>query len=353
MSTEETESLKIQNQLLSNLDTTEQRQHVVGDNITSIIGPEKTRKDSITSRLLAPLSSAPVTDSDTGLTFINKTDYSCNKMSESKALYWALLLNYSFTSPTNLEDFVQHQMLNKYRPTFNKSSVEEVLNAGKSDQESQIRCSVTCSDPYFTVRSDGMCKAPHEALLAIADDSQAAQCPEAIAGLAQILACGLKLEVEAVRNADFKAPSVSIVFDSSLNRSLYVVRLHFDLPQSSSSVFSKKRSDITQNVYSVSLLVKSFLHYRKSQKMCPFKEGDKKNTELDFIASKSLIKFGLERNTNIPQAMEELRDRIVDDLNKTTVCLTRTAYCCKGCPTFLNPNDLLCMDDPIHERDSA
>ncbi|GFN81824.1 hypothetical protein PoB_000833000 [Plakobranchus ocellatus] len=57
MSREATESLKIQKQLLSNNDTTEQRQHV----------------DSITGRLLAALSAAAVTDSDTGLTFINKT----------------------------------------------------------------------------------------------------------------------------------------------------------------------------------------------------------------------------------------------------------------------------------------
>ncbi|GFO30790.1 hypothetical protein PoB_005729500 [Plakobranchus ocellatus] len=51
--------------------------------------------------------------------------------------------------------------------------------------------------------------------------------------------------------------------------------------------------------------------------------------------------------------MEELRGPIVDDQNKTTVCLTRTAYCGEGCPTYLSPNDLLCMDDPIHESDSA
>ncbi|GFO35253.1 hypothetical protein PoB_006175800 [Plakobranchus ocellatus] len=52
--------------------------------------------------------------------------------------------------------------------------------------------------------------------------------------------------------------------------------------------------------------------------------------------------------------MEELRGPIVDDQNKTTVCLTRTAYCVKECPTkMLDPNDLLCMEDPIHELDST
>ncbi|GFO35259.1 hypothetical protein PoB_006176400 [Plakobranchus ocellatus] len=57
---------------------------------------------------------------------------------------------------------------------------------------------------------------------------------------------------------------------------------------------------------------------------------------------------------NILQVMEELRGPIVDDLSKTTVCLTRTAYCVKECPTkILDPKDLLCMEDPIHELDST
>ncbi|GFO35258.1 hypothetical protein PoB_006176300 [Plakobranchus ocellatus] len=357
MSREETESLKIQNQLFSNIDTIEQKQHLVGDNTTDVIGSEKTRTDSITTRLLAALSAAPVTDSETGLTFIDKTIYNCNQMPESNALYWAILLNYSLTSPTILEDFVQHQMLNKYLPgpDFNKeilknhicmrniqqtcnqiadieeisrtyakkclegsyavifsykpflyyrnifcaycsegrhneytlyfydsvllsnsplqvlmtltedtfslkqvnqgfeisrvpwsqakcpihaqSSVEQIFNAGKSDQDSEIQCSVTCANPYFTLRSDGMCKAPHGTLLAIADDGLNALCPEAMAGLAQFLMCGLKREIENLKNADFSAPSVSVVFDSSLNRSLYVVRLHFALPEPSNMIF--------------------------------------------------------------------------------------------------------------------
>ncbi|GFO35264.1 hypothetical protein PoB_006176900 [Plakobranchus ocellatus] len=472
MPMEETESLQIRNRFLSNINTNEQIQHLVGDNTTGLIGSEKTRKDSITSRLLAALSAAPVTDSETGLTFINKTIYNCNNMPESNALYWAILLNYSLTSPTKLGEFVQHQMLNKYHPPFNKeiltdhiclrniqqtchqtadieepsenyvkkchessyavvlsfksslyyrnifcaycskgrnieyrlhlynnvpytrssfqvlmtltedtfslkkvnhgfevtrvpwsqakcpihaqSFVEQVSNAGKSDQDSEIQCSVTCWDSNFTPRSDGMCKAPHGALLAIADDGLAALCPEAMEGLAQFLACGLKRELENLKNADFSAPSVSVVFDSSLNRSLYVVRLQFALPQPASWFFSYHTNDISENVYTVALLVKSFHHYRKSQNICQPREEDMKKTELKVFASSSLLKFGLERKANIPQVMEELRGRIVDDQNKTVVCLTKTVYCFKECPIkVLNPTQLLCMDDPVHEFDSA
>ncbi|GFO35300.1 hypothetical protein PoB_006180500 [Plakobranchus ocellatus] len=471
ISREETESRKIKNQLLSNLDTIEQRQNVVRENTTRAIEPEKTRKDSITGRLVAALSSAPVTDSDTGLTFINKTVYNCNNMLESNALYWAVMLNYSYTSPTKLEDFVRHQMLNKYIPDFNKeiltdhvcvpnlqqscnqaadieepssryvkkclernnavvisiktllhyrnifcaycnegrhnrivlntfntvpfsgspfqvlmtltedtfslkqaslgfqmfkmpwsqanctmqaqSSVEEVFNAEKSDQDSQTPCSLTCAEPEFTLRSDGMCKAPHQVLLAIADDGLAALCPETVSGLAQFLACGLKREIENLKNADFSAPSVSVVFDSSLNRSLYVVRLNFALPQKASEIFLYEIDVTYQNLYSVALLVKSFHHYRKSLRVCPLRKENKKDTGSRIFASSSFINVGVGRKAKIKQVMEELRGPIVDDQNKTTVCLTKTAYCYKECPTnLLNPNLLFCMDDPVHERDS-
>ncbi|GFO30315.1 hypothetical protein PoB_005682000 [Plakobranchus ocellatus] len=468
MSRQETE---IQNLSLSNTDTLEQRKQVSGDNSSGKIGSEKTREDSITGRLLAALSAAPVTDSNSGLTFINKTVYKCNKMPESNALNWAILLDDANTSPTRLEDFVQQQILNRFHPDFDKeilldhicmrnieqtcnktsnieeppgiyvkqclegsnavvflfnppfhyyrnrfcaycnegrhnyyklyffnnlplstsqfqvlmtltedtfnlkkmssafgsyrrpwsqakcpiqvqSPAEQVLSAEKSDQDSQTHCSVTCGDPNFTLRSDGICKAPHEALLAIADDDLAPLCPQAMESLARFLVCGLKQEIENLKNADFSVSSVPIVFDSSLNRSLYVVRLHLALPRSSRTFFSYKTIDISQNIYSVALLVKSFHLYRKSQNICSRNEKDK-NTKLKIFSSSSLIKFGLSRSVNLLQLMEELRGPIVNDQNKTTVCLTKTAYCHRECPNILNPNDLLCMDDPEHEHDSA
>ncbi|GFO10201.1 hypothetical protein PoB_003670600 [Plakobranchus ocellatus] len=95
-------------------------------------------------------------------------------------------------------------------PIHAQSSAEEVFNAGKSHPDSQTRCSLTCANPNFSLRTDGMCKAPHEASLAIAVDGLAALCPEAMAGLAQFLMCGLKQEIEILRNADFSSPSVSM-----------------------------------------------------------------------------------------------------------------------------------------------
>ncbi|GFN98945.1 hypothetical protein PoB_002545100 [Plakobranchus ocellatus] len=101
-------------------------------------------------------------------------------------------------------------------------------------------------------------------------------------------------------------------------------RLHFsnNVPPSSSSF--QVLMALTKDTFN---LVKSFHHYRKSHKICPLREGDVGHTELKVIASSFLIEFGLER-----KLMEELRGRIVDDQNKTTVCLTKTVYCFKNAP---------------------
>ncbi|GFO43083.1 hypothetical protein PoB_006958800 [Plakobranchus ocellatus] len=220
-------------------------------------------------------------------------------------------------------------------PIQAQRSAEQVLSAGKSEQDSQTHCSVTCGDPNFTVRSDGICKAPHQVLLAIADDGMAALCPEAMAGLAHFLVCGLKQEIKNLKDANFSAPSVSVVFDSSLNRSLYVVRLYLALPRSTIMFFSYQADGISQNILCGSFR-KIFSPLPKVSVNCPLREEDK-NTELKIFASSSLIKFGLRRYVNITQDMKELRGQIVDDHNKTTVCLTKTAYCRNECPNILNP----------------
>ncbi|GFN75834.1 hypothetical protein PoB_000234000 [Plakobranchus ocellatus] len=68
---------------------------------------------------------APVTDSETGLTFINRTIYDCNNMSERNALIWSARLDYNFINPTKMEDVDVFKPSYKYRPEFNK----EILKA--------------------------------------------------------------------------------------------------------------------------------------------------------------------------------------------------------------------------------
>ncbi|GFO48760.1 hypothetical protein PoB_007526500 [Plakobranchus ocellatus] len=466
----ETENFETQNRFSISCDTPEQKEQVVRCNSTGAIGSEKKPEESITSQLFAAIASAPVTDLDTGFTFITKAVYNCHNMPERNALQWAVLLNYSFTSPTKLNDFVQHQSFKRYRPNFNENILtahickrkiqgtcnqnadlkevskmyakkclesnnavltsgappmfyrnrfcaycnegrhnkyklylsnklvfssgqqfqvlmsltesntlslklnrpagdsvgnlkvpwsqavcpiqdqglpELVLNAGKSGQGNQALCSVTCDDRRFSLRSDGICKAPHEALLAIPDDGFVPLCPAAFTGLARFIVCALKKEIKGLEYADFSAPSISVGFDSTLNNSFYVVQLHLALPRLTKFIFSYSEKDLSQNVYSVALLVKSFHLYRKSHKICLEREEDKKTSELKVFASSSLINFARKMGIDLPQGLEELRGPIVDDQNKTTVCLTKTTE------FQIDPNKLLCMEDPLYERDST
>ncbi|GFO40949.1 hypothetical protein PoB_006745400 [Plakobranchus ocellatus] len=471
ISRDEIEGPKTQLWIFSNVDTTTQRKQVIRDNSAGAM-ESQSPKESTISKILAAISAAPVTDSITGFTFINKTVYNCYGMPESNALQWAVWLNYTYASPTSLEDFVKHQIISKYQPDFNKDilkahlcnrnikhtckqnadhkesfeayaekcnqsnnavllsrlppfvyyrnrfcaycnegrhnkyalyvlnspmllssglrfhllmsltgpnkfslklnklagdgtrnvkipwslatcSVQDPdplkndLNAVKSEQENRSLCSATCDDPSFTLRLDGICKAPHEALMAIADDGLVPMCPAAMAGLAEFVVCGLKKEIESLKNADFKTPSVSVVFDSSLNTSLYVVHLYMALPVPSKHIFSKAPQDISQNIYSVALLAKSFHHYRNSHPICP--QGEKeRNTESKTIASSSLFQYGRMWSHNLTKSMEKLRGPRLHNQNKTTVCLTPTNGKDK-----MDPKRLLCMIDPVHEFDSS
>ncbi|GFO50520.1 hypothetical protein PoB_007702500 [Plakobranchus ocellatus] len=460
----ETESLESQNRFLSSVATTTRRNHVIEDNFTDPIVSKKNSTKSISGRLFAALAAAPVTDLDTGFTFINKTVYDCHNLPESNALQWDIWLEYTYTSPTTLEDFLKHQSLSNYQPNFNKdifkdhlcdeniqqtcnenANLEETFvmyidkchesndaavfskkppyalyrnrfcaycNEGKhteyrlfiaasssissssfhillsltksntvslklkkpklnifsrflqlpwsqaicpvqdhgalelaSEQESETRCSATCDSPNFTLQSDGMCKAPHKALLALADDGLAPLCPAAMTGLAQFVVCGLKQEIENLQTANLSASSVSLAFDSSLNRSLYLLPLYMALPQKSSLIFSENAEDIIKNIFSVALLAKSFRHYRTSHIICPHREEKEKAAPQIFQTS-SLFLFAARRAQDVAQGMEEIRGPVVDDQNTTTVCLTATY------DTNMKPTLLLCMDDPVRERDS-
>ncbi|GFO43673.1 hypothetical protein PoB_007017800 [Plakobranchus ocellatus] len=458
------------NWLLSSFITTANTKHIIGINTTVSIATVKTRQDSISQKLIEALSDAPVTDSDTGITFINRAVYDCHNMPERTALSWSLRLNFTFVTPTKLEDIYTDNVAKEYQPDFNKEIFKahicnpaikntcgssddlkdlidayaatckktnavvylfrnfrpiyyrnkfcafchgkgsneldlsfanrvvfrtphlqilmslskskmftfEVTNAERiggsmlplpwsyancsvinensikvpsdpetAESESQVVCSAICHHPSFTVRSDGICKAPHEALLAIADDGLAPLCPAAMTGMAKFVACGLKDEVESLRNADISSGVVSVMFDSNLNRHLYVVEIHVALPKSSSDIFSISDKDSTQNIYHAALLAKSFENYRRMQKLCREKEEEAKMKAFKVIRSSSMEDFVERRNQNLSQGMDRLRGPRVEGQNKTTVCLTPVDRQEKA-----DPNLLLCMEDFVHERDS-
>ncbi|GFO06663.1 hypothetical protein PoB_003316800 [Plakobranchus ocellatus] len=385
---------KLESQFSIGIDNVPATEGGIKSSFTSPATKDETFQDSRILSFTKALSFVPVTDSATGLTFVNKTIYDCHNMSQSTALPWSLKFNYDFISPTKLEDFNYVKSLSDYYPGFNKnilkahlcypdlietcsrtadfkelsemyaqkcqkseavviskfprvsyysnrfcaycnegryrkyvlshnnhvkvkghdffvlmslseskafnfklisdpssrnplkfpwseatcsvppqdSSSSQGLNAALQIPESggDSVCSITCDDPSFTLRSDGLCKARHVAFLALADDGLAPLCPLAMTGLANYLACGLEDQLESLRNADVSAESVSPVFDSTYNKTLYVVKLRMELPEQSESFFSNSGKGIYINIYRSVLLVKAFQTHPQSREVCHF-----------------------------------------------------------------------------------
>ncbi|GFO05788.1 hypothetical protein PoB_003229300 [Plakobranchus ocellatus] len=302
-------------------------------------------QESIVERLKLALSAAPVTDADTGFTFINRSIYDCNNMSQSTALPGGsrVILPWSHAQcpipDPNTELSVSPGL------------IEEPANA---EPDRQAVCSVTCLNNYFKAPTDGRCKTKHSAFLAIADDGLPPLCPSAMKSLADFLVCGLKSEVKSLIYADWSSPSVSAMFDASTNKTLYVVKINFDLISLTRYVFSTIRDDVIQNIYHVALLVKSFKTYQSSHNLCSRQDLKKQNLESDLevirTSSLSIERFvqmwGLDMT--LSKGMEQLRGPIVNKQDTATVCLTAVYFSHR-----LKLKHLRCMEDPERERDKS
>ncbi|GFN86598.1 hypothetical protein PoB_001310400 [Plakobranchus ocellatus] len=443
---------------------------------TNSSGSHRNFPGSIVEKLYRALSLAPVTDSDTGFTFVNRGIYNCHNVSKGIALTWSLKLHYNFTSPTGLADFDRNKDLNEYRPDFSRRILKahlcvqnlvetcdktEVLeqqneinvnkcqsshailtlrqydlprifyrnkfcaycNDGRQEKyqlysankfdyrgpefhvlmsvsktntfsfrlkkptftpenvklpwshatcsipvssespgtvadsvtlesESRAECSVTCEHPSFKLRSDGHCKAEHAALIAISDDGLPPLCYSARTKLAKFFECGLANEVESLKNADLRSTLVSVVFDASTSKRLYVLELHMDFPEPSVYVFSNSQKDVFINLQHVSLLAKSFKDYRQSHNLCP--EEDEVNQNgirvIHTLPLFTLVNILVLKSIPFDQGMEQLRGPVVDNGTTTTVCVTSVI----GLHDLsTDPNRLKCMNDSEYERDNA
>ncbi|GFO33147.1 hypothetical protein PoB_005965200 [Plakobranchus ocellatus] len=423
-------------------------------------GPQETTIQMLNKAL----SHVPITDSNKGLTFMNKTIYDCHNMFETTALRWSLVLDYAFVNPTKLEDFYHTGTLSKYQPDFDerifmahqcipniietcdhtekyqgpdmiysencpKSTTfissrehlyrnrlcaycnegrnnrytlvsyhkmqfkapsfhvlmsmsdsktfsfklskptyfiakgiklawslvscsvlyQDISSGGTTDPtvweaEKRSVCSVRCEDPSFTVRSDGLCKAEHHALLAVADDGLSPLCPSSVEGVASFFSCGLESEVESLRNADFSALSASIMFDATYNRSLYVVKLHMALPQTSNHFLSHAREDLFKNINHIVLLARSFKYYRLSQTLCSQTKDviEKKGLKVIHTGSLADTISLMNEDWGLSEGMKKLRGQILDNETTTTVCFGSLYSNHEA-----DPNNLDCMDDPV------
>ncbi|GFO19859.1 hypothetical protein PoB_004636400 [Plakobranchus ocellatus] len=424
-------------------------------------------QESIVERLKLALSAAPVTDSDTGFTFINKSIYECNNMSQSTALTWSVASAYTAISPVILEDLGRLNFLNRYQFEFEeeifmahqcKSNVVETCDENESpnelnqiyaekcqesnalivsknvhyrnifcgfcnegshdkyrlvleenisyrhqgfqilmsisesgtinvrlsklgmlswshahcpipdhktelssssrlieewanaDSDQRAVCSTTCQDNYFKAPTDGLCKTERRALLAIANDGLSPLCPSAMKGLANFLVCGLKSEVKSLNHSDWSAQSVSVMFDASTNKTLYVVEINLAVIMMTDRIFSHLVRDAIPNTYHVAILVQTFRNYRFSNGLCPKQKliNQHHKPGLRIIRTSTLESYLDRASFNLTKGMEQLRGPIINKQNTTTVCLTPVYFAKKPELKYLK-----CMEDPVHERDKS
>ncbi|GFN74958.1 hypothetical protein PoB_000146400 [Plakobranchus ocellatus] len=470
-------SLESQSPNFDGVDSTPGTRDIIGFDSGKFSKSGRDVQESIIERLKLVLSAAPVTDSNTGFTFINKSIYDCNNMSQSTALPWSVASEYIAVSPVMLEDlerfnfdnqyqfdfdkeiFKAHQCLhdivetcsqtagleemnqihaqkcrestaiiysrfktafyrNKFcafcnqgsydryslylpdKPIFRHESFQVLMSLSESgtinvrifkpgvsravmpwshaqcsipdpntelsssaglieepanaESDSRDVCSVACINNYFKSPTDGRCKSQHSALLAVADDGLPPLCPSAMKGLANFLVCSLKSEVKSLIYADWRSPSVSTMFDASTNKTLYVVKINFDLVLLTSYVYSAIKDDVIQNIYHVAFLVKSFKTYQSSHNLCSPQDLKKQNLESDLevirTSSQSVERYihNLKLNMTFSEGMEQLRGPIVNRQDTTTVCFSSVYFSHR-----LKFEYLRCMEDPEHERDKS
>ncbi|KAK3771220.1 hypothetical protein RRG08_053363 [Elysia crispata] len=142
--------------------------------------------------------------------------------------------------------------------------------------QDQTRCVTQCEGKDFTLKPDGMCKSPHSALVAIADDGLSPLCPSAISRFANFIICGLKLLSPSLKHADFHTPTALLQFDTKTQQNLYVVTLYMDLIKLPADMFYDDMvTDFLQTFNSLSLLANSFRDYRLSHAVCTGRENER------------------------------------------------------------------------------
>ncbi|GFN98573.1 hypothetical protein PoB_002507900 [Plakobranchus ocellatus] len=129
---------------------------------SNVISSSRAPQESIIERLYNALSLAPITDSETGITFISKAIYDCHNMPDGNALRWSLRLNYNLINPTKLEDFDHIKTFNEYLPEFDGKiftahsclpNVVETCKQAENQEKLNAVYANKCQDSTAYVRS--------------------------------------------------------------------------------------------------------------------------------------------------------------------------------------------------------
>ena len=235
--------------------------------------------------------------------------------------------------------------------SWERASCSLPISASEGSKTVGSTCSATCRVP-FILDSVGRCRAPHTSLVALVADHLPPLCDRALSGLARFIECGLKTTVEPLKDAEFHRSTGSDHFSSSLNKTLYVVKLNVALPVVSEIIYDTPNGHFLSQIHHLAFLIKSLNQPGLFEDACDkhdVKSSQDKSGEIriEKLNANGYTIDGRDQR-DVEQTMSELRGPILDRQNRTLVCFSKH--------DDVNINEverrvLYCMDDPVHQGD--
>ncbi|RUS74381.1 hypothetical protein EGW08_017862 [Elysia chlorotica] len=213
-------------------------------------------------------------------------------------------------------------------------------------------CAATCSNSYFNLKADGICKATYMTLVALADDGLPPLCRKAKPFFVNFIVCGLKRMLPLLKHADFHQPSLMVQFDTRLQKNIYVMRLLTDLPAIANGFFAEEVAESWNNFHRIAVIARAFALYRASQELCNAENEEEEEmieqheTNIETISLTNGVHMFKDTSLFNTSGLY-IRGQVVDPDKKTTTCLTFT---------FLPKSDvsaqsMLCSEESARERD--
>ena len=216
-------------------------------------------------------------------------------------------------------------------------------------QSNRTVCVAQCGGKDFILSPEGMCKARHMLVVAVAAKSLPLMCPSALPGLANFIACGLKSFSSVLKFADVRPSPVSIQYDTRLNRSLNVLTLNIDLPTEVNNPFY----ELVDTLNHLVILAKCLKAHGVPRSICPRRKHDRKSDEVTekTMSSRSLrmVMTNLFFRYLFFNRTNQFRGSSVDEEYTTTVCSDYITLYSNRKP---GPSYLICTESGVFQRDA-
>ncbi|GFS05698.1 hypothetical protein ElyMa_002944700 [Elysia marginata] len=218
---------------------------------------------------------------------------------------------------------------------------------------SETWCQAHCEGNEYILGADGKCKSLHSFLTAVADDGLSPLCASAALRLADFISCGLKSLTTNVifSKADVYTPTVSVHFDTTTKKNLYVIAVYVGLTVPTATMsFDNKMALYFDSLNSLAVLAKSFKKYRLSHSLCGGTERGQGRIQLSpEILSSISVQFAT--RLYMPRNKTKFLETKSNQENATTICLTEIYSHLKVHPSKRRFTTFACIDANVFQHD--